>query len=118
MIEPSEGVVESERDVQLRIETVRWNGRGRVALIGEIDLSNVHDVEAALTDMASSGTPITLDVVGLSYLDSQGVAMLFRLAKRARLNGGSLALANPRGLVRSVLEITHVDAAMTITDEV
>ena len=90
---------------------------GRVALVGEIDLGNVHDVEAALTDLASSGTPLTLDVIGLSYLDSQGVAMLFRLARRAELNGGSLAVANPRGLVRRVLEITHVGAALMITDE-
>ena len=69
---------------RLQVVPVRWNGQGRVALIGEIDLANVHDVEAALTDMASSGTPLTLDVVGLSYLDSQGVGMLFRLARDER----------------------------------
>ena len=100
MVEPSEGVVGSAPDANLRIETVRWNGRGRVALIGEIDLSNVHDAEAALANKASSGTPLTLDFIGLSYLDSQGAAMLFRLARRARLNGGSLAVGNPPGLVR------------------
>ena len=39
----------------LQVVPVRWNGQARVALIGEIDLGNVHDVEAALTDIASSG---------------------------------------------------------------
>ena len=106
------------RGTTVQVVPVRWNGQGRVALIGEIDLGNVHDVEAALTDMASSGTPLTLDVVGLSYLDSQGVAMLFRLGRRARLNGGSLAVVNPRGLVRRVLAITNVGAEVTITDDV
>ena len=116
MVEPSRGVADTP-DTNLRVEPVRWNGKGRVALIGEIDLSNVHDAEAALTDKASSGTPLTLDLVGLSYLDSQGVAMLFRLARRAQLNGGSLAVVNPRGLVRRVLEIMHVGAAITISDD-
>jgi anti-anti-sigma regulatory factor len=46
------------------------NGQERVALIGEIDLGNVHDVEAALIEIASSGSPFTLDVADLSYIDS------------------------------------------------
>jgi anti-anti-sigma factor len=114
----TESIDPGARGTNLQVVPVHWNGQGRVALIGEIDLGNVHDAEAALTDMASSGRPLTLDVVGLSYLDSQGVAMLFRLARRSRLNGGSLAVVNPRGLVRRVLEITDVGTAIPIADDV
>jgi anti-anti-sigma factor len=114
----AESIDPRARGTRLQVVPVHWNGQGRVALMGEIDLANAHEVEAALTDMASNGTPLTLDVVGLSYIDSQGVALLFRLAKRARLNGGSLTVANPLGLVRRVLEITHAGEAVTIIDEV
>jgi hypothetical protein len=44
--------------------------------------------------------------------------MLFRLARQADRNGGSLAVVNPRGLVRRVLEIMDVRARMTVTDDV
>jgi len=102
----------------VRIETVHWNGTGRVALIGEIDITNVADAETTLSALASRGTPLTLDLVGLSYLDSQGVGMLFRLAQRADGNGGTLTLANPRGIVRRVLDITNVAGTVTVTDDV
>ena len=102
---------------RVAIEAVDSNGHGRVALVGEIDVGNVRDAEAGLIDMASAGTPIVLDVARLSYLDSQGVAMFFRLARRAKVNGGLLMIANPRGIVRRVLDITHVGDAITIIDD-
>jgi anti-sigma B factor antagonist len=105
-------------DANVRVELAHWDGYGRVAIIGEIDLSNVRDVEASLRDIASSGTALTLDLIGLTYLDSQGVSMIFRLAKRAQLNGGTLTLANPRNLVRRVLQIAHLDDALAIIDDV
>ena len=57
-----------------------------------------------------------MDLIGLTYLDSQGIAMLARLAERARMNGGMLKLANPRDIVRRVLDITHLGEIITITD--
>ena len=103
---------------QLRIEPVHWDGTGRVAVMGEIDMSNVAEAESILSDLAGSGTPLTLDIVGLSYLDSQGVGMLLRLAKRAHVSGATLTLANPRGTVRRVLDITNVAEVASITDDV
>jgi hypothetical protein len=41
-----------------------------------------------------------------------------RLAKRTRLNGGSLTLANPHDLVRRVLQLTQAGDVETITVEV
>jgi len=105
-------------DANVRVELAHWDGSGRVAIIGEIDLSNVRDVEASLRDVASSGAPLTLDLTGLSYLDSQGVSMIFRLAQRAQLNGGTLTLANPQKLVRRVIQMTHLDDAAAIIDDV
>ena len=99
---------------RVRIEPVQWDGEGRVALIGEIDIANVDDAEAALTPMAASGAPLVLDLVGLTYCDSQGVAMLFRLARQARDRGGALTVANPQGIVSRVLEITRLDEVVDI----
>ena len=43
--------------------------------------------------------------------------MFFRLARRAKVNGGLLAIANPQAIVRRVLDITHVGDAITIIDD-
>ena len=113
---PSDGV-DRPAPTQLLIEAVHRNGHGRVDLVGEIDVSNARDAEARLIDMVSAGTPVVLDVGRLSYLDSQGVAMLFRLVRRAKANGGTIAIANPQGIVRRVLDITHVGDVITIIDD-
>jgi anti-anti-sigma factor len=99
---------------RVEIEPVHWEGQGRVALIGEIDIANVAGAEATLTPMATLGAPLVLDLVGLTYCDSQGVAMLFRLARLARDNGGSLTVANPQGIVSRVFEITRLDEVVDV----
>jgi anti-sigma B factor antagonist len=102
---------------KVQIQTVQWNGHRRVALIGDLDIANVKDAESALVDMARTGTPLVLDMSGLSYLDSQGIGMLFRLSKQASLNGGSLSVANPHGIVRRVLEITECASVIGVIDD-
>ena len=113
MVEPPDS-----SDPNPRIQIVHSERGDRVALIGQIDLANARETESALIDAASDGGPLTLDLLGLTYLDSQGVAMLLRLAERARLNGGSLTLANPQNMVRRVVQITHLDDAVGIIDDV
>ncbi len=99
---------------RVRIAPVHWDGPGRVALVGEIDIANVADVEAALLPMTESGAPLVVDLVGLTYCDSQGIAMLFRLARLARDRGGSLTVANPQGIVSRVFEITRLDEVVDV----
>ena len=102
---------------KVQIQTGRWNGLRRVALVGELDVANVKDAEAALLDIVRTGTPLVLDMSGLSYLDSQGIGMLFRLSNQANVNGGSLTVANPQGIVRRVLEITECTSVIPVIDD-
>jgi anti-sigma B factor antagonist len=118
MARPPEGYEGRSTGSRVRIEPAHWDGVGRVAVIGEVDLTNVRDVEAVLSYMAVSGQPLTLDLVDLSYVDSHGVAMLFRLSQRARRSGGWLTLANPQNLVRRVIQITHLEDAIGVIDDV
>ena len=54
MISSSEGYRGRSTGSLVRVEPVHWDGHGRVAVIGEVDLSNVRDVEAALSYLAVS----------------------------------------------------------------
>ena len=101
----------------LRIEPLHWDGHRHVTLIGEIDLANVGEAESVLELMAKRGMPLVLDCAGLTYCDSQAIAMVFRLAEQARDAGGSLTIVNPRGIVRRVFEVTRVADAVAVVED-
>lgn len=77
-------------------------GRGTsvVALSGELDLTNVPDVERLLREVADDAGGLVLDLNGVTFLDSAALHMLFRIARR---------LGDPRHL-GIVLEPTAVVA--------
>lgn len=95
-----------------------WIGEVCVArLSGEIDLAAVKDVEAEVdAATADRREGLVVDLSAASYLDSAGVHMLYRLAHRRRTAGASTAVVAPAGPVRRVLELTHMEAAMPVED--
>jgi anti-sigma B factor antagonist len=49
-------------------------------IIGDLDLSNLHTVQAALVDaMPNEAHALVVDLTGVNFLDSSGVETLFRL---------------------------------------
>lgn len=81
-----------------------------VSISGEIDLSNARDVMEVVGDAVRSGVSVVVvDLSGVTFLDSSGIAALFRLADRIRLSRQELRLVVPRGApIRRVLELTRV----------
>jgi anti-anti-sigma factor len=70
-----------------------------LAVVGEIDLANVHELDRALTDLvAAAGGPVTVDLSATEYLDSAGIGVLFDHAGRGELHlhlpaGSTVAVA-------------------------
>ncbi|WP_165872893.1 STAS domain-containing protein [Nocardioides jejuensis] len=91
----------------------------RIARVsGEIDLSNARAVLEAIGDAVRSGaTSIVVDLSGVTFLDSSGIAMLFRLQQRIAYSRQELRLVVPRGsTVRRVLELARVPDLIPIQD--
>src|SRR5262245_4163357 len=89
----------------------RVNGRHRVSLRGEMDLSvtGAVDREMRLAE-ASDASSILLDLNRLEFMDASGVRLLLDLDSRSRGNGGRLRITRARHpQVRRVLELTGVD---------
>ncbi|MFJ9625803.1 STAS domain-containing protein [Streptomyces sp. NPDC101181] len=63
------------------------DGAARLAVTGEIDLSNSHLLAAALEDLPG---PLLLDLTGVTYLDSAGLSVLFSHAERLEVLATSL----------------------------
>jgi anti-anti-sigma factor len=81
-------------------------------VIGEIDVSNVRDVEDQILDaVRNSAFGLVVDLADVTYLDSACVQMLGDLAKRVGWREQRLAVVAPEGSrVHRVLAMSGSDA--------
>ena len=88
-------------------------------LAGELDLSNATTVEEQVSRGLGEVTAVAVDLAGLSYLDSAGLALLSRLATRIAGPGGTLRLVvPPDALVRRALQISGLAEAIPVDETV
>jgi anti-anti-sigma factor len=87
---------------------VRERGVTALVLRGELDLASAADLEAAVR-AAGLGGHLVLDLRGLDFVDSTGLAAMVGLEREARAMGGGLScLVGPDGHVRRVLDVTRL----------
>ncbi len=84
------------------------------ALRGEVDLSSSPRARAAILDCLNAGRTLLVDLSGVEYIDSSGVASLvegFRLARDKQLGFALLAVSEP---ARRVLQLARLDQVFPI----
>lgn len=93
----------------LTVTTDRRDGTLALVAAGEIDLSNVHSFARALDDAiaGSSGTPVTVDLSAVDYVDSGGINVLFNCADRITLIVKPLLM--PVLTISGLTELTTVE---------
>jgi anti-anti-sigma factor len=91
-----------------RVEASTVNSTTIVRVSGEIDLSNTAQVRDAIgAAVPDAAAVIVLDLSETAYLDSAGIAMIFRLAERLRYNRQELRLVVPPDApIRVVVRLT------------
>jgi len=93
-------------------EAIRTDPR-MLRLVGELDMSTVPVLDAAFDSMAAEGE-ITLDLSGLSFIDSHGLHALARHANG--LNGrGPLVLMNVPNACRRLLDLVDFGSHAAIS---
>lgn len=100
--------------------TLKDHGGVAVATVsGEIDMSSVDGIAAALTDLSNLALGLVIDLRAVDYLDSSGISLLHDLALRLRRRSQALILVCPAGSPpRRMLELTALDAQAVVLDEV
>ncbi len=85
---------------------------------GEIDLTNAHEFEAVLNRAAKSDRGrVVVSLAQTTYLDSQGVRVLFAVGERlATMRQRLLIVAPTGGTPRRILEIAGADSAFPTFD--
>jgi anti-sigma B factor antagonist len=84
----------------VELRTRECDDRVVVVLRGELDVTDAASVAAALTEVAARELQIIVDLAGLEFIDSSGLAALVRVRKHARHAGGDLLLAAPQQQVQ------------------
>lgn len=59
---------------------------------------------------------VIVNLGGVTFIDSSGLATLVKMLKRCRQNDGELALSNLQQAVLIIMELTRLDKAFAIYD--
>jgi anti-anti-sigma factor len=86
-------------------------GGDTIHLAGRFDSSQVDKAERVFSELLKS---TTVDLSGLDYLSSAGIAVLVRAYKRLHGEGHELRLQNPREPIRNILKVAGLDRVFTI----
>ena len=94
------------------IESTTPTDRCRVILTGEIDLANAEEflvLARARIGECQTEARFTIDLSGITFIDSTGLALLVRIRQAATDAGMDLRLAGTPPRVSQLLEITGLD---------
>jgi len=100
------------------ISDVRWTDNAVVVdVAGDIDLHRSPQLQRGLLDVLNKKPErILVNLAGVGYMDSSGVASLVKLLSRTKKLGVTLVLLSPSNKVRSILEITRLDSVFSICE--
>src|SRR3954451_22613107 len=100
--------------------TVSSNGDSTTVFFkGELDLAGVEDARRAVEEAEQdSALMLVLDMSGLTFMDSSGLEVVLRSARRARESGRRLVVQRPSPYVKRLLEMTAIDQSLDIVEDV
>lgn len=85
-----------------------------VSLRGDVDLGNSPAARKLLLDCVGQGRDVVVELSGVSYIDSSGVASLVEAFQSARRQGTGFALAAVSESALRVLQLARLDKVFPI----
>ena len=84
---------------------------------GDIDINSSPEIKKVF-DKVSQEKPekVLINLNGVAYIDSSGLATLVEILKNFRNHGGKLKLCNLSNKVKSLFEITKLEKLFDISD--
>ncbi|MEO8267569.1 MAG: STAS domain-containing protein [Ilumatobacteraceae bacterium] len=79
---------------------------------GEIDAHTAPTLAAAMAELPAG--VVTIDMAGVSFMDSSGLRVLIEAATRARDGGGDLVIANPTPGITRLVEISGLGGQLRL----
>lgn len=98
-------------------EVKEQHGTAVIALTGDVDLEGSPKVRDVLLECVGK-RPVLVDMSGVSYIDSSGVASLVEAHQTARKSDTTFALAQVSQSAMRVLELARLDKVFVIHSSV
>jgi anti-sigma B factor antagonist len=98
----------------VELSTRDCDGRVIVSLRGELDVAFAAAVAASLAEITARACQVIVDLQGLEFIDSSGLAALARARTHARQAGGDLVLAAPQRQVLRLLTLTRMTEVFSV----
>jgi len=99
----------------MKLNVVHESEHAVVSPEGEVDLNVSPEFQQALREaIGRKPARLVVDLSSVPYMDSSGVATLVDALQQTRKVGGTLVLCGLQPKVRSIFEITRLDAVFTI----
>ena len=113
--QPTDGTSPGPRQ-QFRVEVSSpADGHAVVALRGEVDLFTAPRFMEALLEAVDDGARrVTVDLSGVTFVDSTALGVLIGASKRLQARSGTLHVVCPNPNVLRILEITGLDRVLDI----
>jgi anti-sigma B factor antagonist len=86
-------------------------------IAGEVDLSWSQQVRKAVLDALATGHAVAVDLSGVHYIDSSGIAALVEGFQNARGKKQTFVLLSISKQVLSVLKLARLDRVFVLVDE-
>ncbi|MCS7477415.1 STAS domain-containing protein [Umezawaea endophytica] len=105
---------DSDADLpRLRVHHQEARGAVVVAVVGDVDMNTVPELEDRLVAVGRPEVPLVLDLTGVTFLDSTGLSALVRCHQRG-LGGGGFRLVVASRAVARPLSLTALDGLLDI----
>ncbi len=101
----------------LTIDIARADKHRIIRAVGEIDLSSSPKLRDAILKNIASDEPVGVDLSGVDYMDSSGVATLVEGLKSCAAKKQKFSLLNPSESVMKVLNLARLHTLFDIRDE-
>lgn len=101
--------------MQLRLETKESGGKQVLVAQGEINFSTISEFKAEFSKLLDLPAPkLVVDMSGVTYIDSSGIASFVEAMQKIKARGGSLGLVALNDNVKSVFVSTKLDKMFNI----
>ena len=90
-----------------------------VSITGDVDLETSPQLREFLKPKSAKKTPaLVLDFLGVTYIDSSGLATLIEYFQAVQAFGGKLALASLSPRVKNVFEIVRLEQIFSLHPDI
>ena len=105
------------RDRPVEIEETQQDGTRSLRLRGELDMAGVPVLDQRVRACAGDGTKqLTIDLRGLRFIDSSGIAALVHASKLCEKNGVELELVRGHTAVQRLFVLTGLNDVLPFRD--